>query len=257
MVWLDLGGRGCSVGALYSQLSGALGQQDELVGSADTAILTLLRRLRQPLWIMLDDYPRDCDAELDACLDMLLDIGPTSVSWWVSSRRQPAWKLPRLLLQGHLCELDAEALALLGTDVIDVEYAGEPLYRVLHDLLADPHLPWWGGNQWYEAHLKQPGGLLDVTGAAVIGTPMIAMGRNERAAWSMTSNGMLDFADCYKERLVEPWDLTEYLYAPHPSGKKPIVRHTVTVQVKGAPPVVAPAPGRSGGLGRLRTAEAG
>ena len=111
MVWLDLGGRACSVGALYSQLSGALGQQDELVGSADTAILTLLRRLRQPLWIMLDDYPRDCDAELDACLDMLLDIGPTSVSWWVSSRRQPAWKLPRLLLQGHLCELDAEALA--------------------------------------------------------------------------------------------------------------------------------------------------
>ncbi len=108
-------------------------------------------------------------------------------------------------------------------------------------LLADPHLPWWGGNQWYEAHLKQPGGLLDVTGAAVIGTPMIAMGRNERVAWSMTSNGMLDFADCYKERLVEPWDLTEYLYAPHPSGKKPIVRHTVTVQVKGAPPVVAPA----------------
>ncbi|MCQ4306041.1 helix-turn-helix transcriptional regulator [Stutzerimonas frequens] len=111
MVWLDLGGRACSVGALYSQLSGALGQQDELVGSADTAILTLLRRLRQPLWIMLDDYPRDCDAALDACLDMLLDIGPTSVSWWVSSRRQPAWKLPRLLLQGHLCELDAEALA--------------------------------------------------------------------------------------------------------------------------------------------------
>jgi len=111
MVWLDLGGRACSVGALYSQLSGALGQQDELVGSADTAILTLLRRLRRPLWIMLDDYPRDCDAELDACLDMLLDIGPTSVSWWVSSRRQPAWKLPRLLLQGHLCELDAEALA--------------------------------------------------------------------------------------------------------------------------------------------------
>ena len=44
MVWLDLEGRACSVGALYSQLTGALGQQDELVGSADTAILTLLRR---------------------------------------------------------------------------------------------------------------------------------------------------------------------------------------------------------------------
>ncbi len=108
-------------------------------------------------------------------------------------------------------------------------------------LLADPHLPWWGGTQWYEAHLKKTGGGLNVTGAAVIGTPMIAMGRNEHVAWSMTSNGMLDFADCYKEKLATPWDLTEYVYELHPSGRKPIEQDTITLQVKGSLPVVVPA----------------
>ncbi|MBK3866390.1 helix-turn-helix transcriptional regulator [Pseudomonas stutzeri] len=111
LIWLDLGGRACTVAMLYDQLSAALGEPEAGEGDAEKAMLALVRRVRQPLWIMLDDYPRDCDPALDACLDMLLDMGPALVSWWVSSRRQPAWKLPRLLLQGHLFELEAEALA--------------------------------------------------------------------------------------------------------------------------------------------------
>ncbi len=121
--------------------------------------------------------------------------------------------------------------------VVGRQKTGGELSRVL----ADPHLPWFGGNQWYEAHLKHTAGDLDVTGAAVIGTPMIAMGRNEQVAWSMTSNGMLDFADCYKEKLVTPGELTEYVFDDDPAGKKPIVQETITIQVKGASPVVAPA----------------
>ncbi len=35
----------------------------------------------------------------------------------MSSRRQPAWKLPRLLLQGDLLEVEAEALALTGEEL--------------------------------------------------------------------------------------------------------------------------------------------
>ena len=109
-------------------------------------------------------------------------------------------------------------------------------------VLADPHLPWWGGNQWYEAHLKDTAGILDVTGAAVIGTPLIAMGRNADVAWSMTSNGMLDMADCYKERLVTDWDLSEYVYEPDPAGRKPIVEETFTIEAKGSfTPVTASA----------------
>ena len=108
-------------------------------------------------------------------------------------------------------------------------------------VLADPHLPWWGGNQWYEAHLKDEAGVLHVTGVAVLGTPLIAMGRNEHVAWSQTSNGTLDFADCYREKLAVPGDLSEYLFAPAPTGKKPIVQDSITIQVKGASAVTAPA----------------
>jgi len=108
-------------------------------------------------------------------------------------------------------------------------------------VLADPHLPWWGGNQWYEGHLKHTGGSLNVTGAAVLGSPLIAMGRNPYVAWSMTSNGMLDFADCYKEKLVAPGDLTEYVYELSPTGTKPFVQQEITIEVKGSSSVTVPA----------------
>ncbi|HAW40039.1 MAG TPA: helix-turn-helix transcriptional regulator, partial [Pseudomonas sp.] len=89
-------------------------------GGSENDLLALLRRIRQPVWIMLDDYPRDSSPELDDCLDLLLDMGPSTVSWWVTSRRQPAWKLPRLLLQGHLFELEAEALAFTADELEQV-----------------------------------------------------------------------------------------------------------------------------------------
>ncbi|AGA85688.1 LuxR C-terminal-related transcriptional regulator [Stutzerimonas stutzeri] len=117
LVWLDLGGRMCTVHALYEQLCTALGEPACKETGTESDMLTLLRGVGQPLWIMLDDYPRDDCPELDACLDMLLDMGPAPVSWWVSSRRQPAWKLPRLLLQGHLFELEAEALAFTAEEL--------------------------------------------------------------------------------------------------------------------------------------------
>ena len=117
LVWLDLGGRICSVQTLYRQLASALAEPFNSDGGSEDDMLGMLRRVRQPLWIMLDDYPRDYSPELDACLDMLLDMGPTPISWWVTSRRQPAWKLPRLLLQGHLFELEAESLAFTAEEL--------------------------------------------------------------------------------------------------------------------------------------------
>ena len=118
LVWLDLGGRACTVEALHEQLGAALAEPAG--GGSENDLLALLRRIRQPVWIMLDDYPRDSSPELDDCLDLLLDMGPSTVSWWVTSRRQPAWKLPRLLLQGHLFELEAEALAFTADELEQV-----------------------------------------------------------------------------------------------------------------------------------------
>lgn len=112
LVWLDLGGRPFSAEALLARLCQLLGGARVASDNVEQDLIDLLNEFPGRLWIMLDDYPREAAAEFDACLDLLLERGPDSVSWWVSSRRQPAWKLPRLLLQGDLFELEAEALAL-------------------------------------------------------------------------------------------------------------------------------------------------
>lgn len=117
LVWLDLGGRPFSVEALHAQLSRVLGIPSAPSGDVQQDLVDLLNDFPRPLWIMLDDYPREAAVQFDACLDLLLERGPESVSWWVSSRRQPAWKLPRLLLQGDLFELEAETLALTAGEL--------------------------------------------------------------------------------------------------------------------------------------------
>lgn len=117
LVWLDLGGRAFSAESLYSQLRRVLSGTTSESGDNQQDLINLLNDFPRPLWIMLDDYPREVTAPFDACLDFLIERGPESVSWWVSSRRQPAWKLPRLLLQGDLFELEAEALALTAGEL--------------------------------------------------------------------------------------------------------------------------------------------
>ncbi len=117
LVWLDLGGRACSPEELYTRLCASLAVVPSAGGDIHEHLIALLKACEQPLWIMLDDYPREVTPELDACLDMLLELSPESLGWWVSSRRQPAWKLPRLLLQGDLFELEATSLALTGDEL--------------------------------------------------------------------------------------------------------------------------------------------
>lgn len=120
LVWLDLGGRSFSAQALYGHLRRVLNVSCVSSGDVQQDLINLMQDFPQPLWIMLDDYPRETAEEFDACVDLLLERGPESVSWWVSSRRQPAWKLPRLLLQGDLFELEAEALALTASELRQV-----------------------------------------------------------------------------------------------------------------------------------------
>jgi ATP/maltotriose-dependent transcriptional regulator MalT len=117
LVWLDLGGRPFSAEALCTQLRRVLSGTTLESGDVQQDLINLLNDFPRQLWIMLDDYPREVTVPFDACLDLLIERGPESVSWWVSSRRQPAWKLPRLLLQGDLFELEAEALALTAGEL--------------------------------------------------------------------------------------------------------------------------------------------
>jgi ATP/maltotriose-dependent transcriptional regulator MalT len=111
VVWLDLLGHPHSPAELLARLAAAL-QLSHGDGEPCAELGLLLGRVEQPLWIILDDYPRQPCAELDACLDRLLERAPHTLRWWIGGRRRPAWNLPRLLLQGDLQELDAHALAL-------------------------------------------------------------------------------------------------------------------------------------------------
>ncbi|MBC9248825.1 helix-turn-helix transcriptional regulator [Pseudomonas alcaligenes] len=111
LVWLDLLGHPLSPAELLARVAAAL-QMSPGEGDPCAELSQLLGRVEQPLWIILDDYPRQPCAELDACLDHLLERAPHTLRWWISGRRRPAWNLPRLLLQGDLLELDAQSLAL-------------------------------------------------------------------------------------------------------------------------------------------------
>ncbi len=111
VVWLDLLGRALTPQDLLKRLAKALGSAVE-EGDTYDELCSLLSRVEQPLWIVLDDYPREACAELDDCLDRLLEQAPHTLRWWIGGRRRPAWNLPRLMLQGDLLELDAQALAL-------------------------------------------------------------------------------------------------------------------------------------------------
>lgn len=104
--WLPLGGRRRSVDEFYAMLASALG----LPPTGEDGLLRALATWNTPAWLMLDDYARQPDAELDACLERLLNASSASVSWWLSGRCRPSCNLPRLLIDGELLELDANAL---------------------------------------------------------------------------------------------------------------------------------------------------
>ncbi|RLE94160.1 MAG: hypothetical protein DRN04_04475 [Thermoprotei archaeon] len=74
-------------------------------------------------------------------------------------------------------------------------------------LLGDPHLPWYGMNRWYEAHLI--GDKLNVYGATFYGVPFIIIGFNDKIAWTFTRNSV-DLADIFIEKL-NPSDPRKYL----------------------------------------------
>ncbi|AOE87298.1 LuxR family transcriptional regulator [Pseudomonas sp. TCU-HL1] len=105
--WLALGGRERTVAEFCAMLADALG----IAKADEEGVLRALALWKTPAWVMLDDYCRRPTAELDACLDRLLNASSASVSWWISGRCRPSCNLPRLLIDGELLELDTNALA--------------------------------------------------------------------------------------------------------------------------------------------------
>ncbi|WP_263147324.1 LuxR C-terminal-related transcriptional regulator [Pseudomonas sp. RIT-PI-AD] len=110
LAWLGLNGQPGSRQALLDGLAGALGLPLPNV-APEHRLIGQLMGLAQPLWLVLDDYPKQPDPGLDACIEALLAQPGLPLRLLVSARQRPAWNLPRLLLAGELLELDAHELA--------------------------------------------------------------------------------------------------------------------------------------------------
>lgn len=154
VVWLDLLGHPMTAEDLLGRLAAAL-QLPHGEGEACNELSQLLGRIEQPLWIVLDDYPRQPCPDLDICLDRLLERGPHTLRWWIGGRRRPAWNLPRLLLQGDLQELDAHGLTLNQAELAQLleqrhlQLSAEQQTQLLHQTegwLAGVCLLLLGGN---------------------------------------------------------------------------------------------------------------
>jgi acyl-homoserine-lactone acylase len=76
-------------------------------------------------------------------------------------------------------------------------------------VLANPHFPWQGSERFYQAQLTIPG-KLNVSGASLLGVPVILIGHTDNLAWSHTVSTAYRFTP-FQETL-NPLDPTQYLY---------------------------------------------
>jgi len=96
-------------------------------------------------------------------------------------------------------------------------------------LLANPHQPWFGFGQMYEAHLRSGEGW-NFSGATFFGSPLLTMGHNEHCGWSFTTNEP-DIADVWRETFDDPQEPLNYRYG---EGYRKAVEWTETIKVRAA-----------------------
>ena len=75
-------------------------------------------------------------------------------------------------------------------------------------LFGNPHFPWSGSERFYQAQMTIPG-KINVSGASLLGAPVVLIGHTRKLAWSHTVSTARRFLT-YRETLV-PGDPTSYL----------------------------------------------
>jgi len=68
--------------------------------------------------------------------------------------------------------------------------------------VANPHIDWSGDMRWWQAQLSVPG-RLDVSGAALIGLPLVVMGHTASVSWSITTAEQSHHFTVFELELVE------------------------------------------------------
>ncbi|MEV7544338.1 penicillin acylase family protein [Streptomyces sp. NPDC089915] len=112
-----------------------------------------------------------------------------------------------------------------------VAFAGSTTANGRGLLLGNPHYPWQGGRRFWQAQQTIPGEL-NVSGASLLGTPVVNIGFTEKVAWSHTvATGTP--VSVHRLSLV-PGDPTAYLVDGKPER---MTERRVTVEVAGGAPV--------------------
>ncbi len=94
-------------------------------------------------------------------------------------------------------------------------------------LFVNPHQPWYGSGQFYEAHVKSDQGL-HFSGSCFYGSPFPSMGHNEYLGWCHTVNEP-DVADVYRETFDDQDNPLNYKYG---DGYKQATAWEDVIQVK-------------------------
>lgn len=93
-------------------------------------------------------------------------------------------------------------------------------------LYGNPHFPWSGSERFFQAQLTIPGEI-NVSGASLLGAPVVLIGHTQNLAWSHTVSTARRFS-AFREVLV-PGQPTKYLVDGQPRDMKAT---EVTVEVK-------------------------
>lgn len=163
-----------------------------------------------------------------------LNLAASSANWVtaISGAQPPAAAVTSLSAPlEHSEELTPDRFALgreegIGSNTFafgaDATESGRSL------LFANPHWYLLGVDRFYQLHMTVPGEL-DISGASIMGAPMVLMGFNDNVAWAHTVSTARRFT-LYQLQLAAG-DPTSYV---KDNEVKALTPHEITVQVKGA-----------------------
>lgn len=151
VVYLNLRGKAMGAEAFRQQLAQALG----VCANDPQQLKRQLDNAGPGLWLVIDDYPRLPDSDLDALLNELILGACAHVSWWLACRRRPALQLTRLLLDGDLFELGSAELGFNEHELHQLLQQRSPhgSWPVISDVHKDSQ-GWCAGIRLYLLALK-------------------------------------------------------------------------------------------------------